>query len=101
MHAHNVYFSLNAVTEGTIAALIADCKTYLAVQPGIVSFACGVLEAELNRPVNVRDFDVSLHIIFESKAAHDAYQVAPLHDEFVARQKDNWKTVRVFDTAVR
>lgn len=101
MHAHNVYFSLNVVTETTIAALISDCKTYLAVQPGIAFFACGVLEATLNRPVNDRDFNVSLHVVFESKAAHDAYQVAPLHNEFVARQKDNWKTVRVFDTAVR
>jgi len=27
--------------------------------------------------------------------------VASLHDVFVARQKENWKAVRVFDTAVR
>ncbi len=101
MHAHNVYFSLNVATEEAIAALIADCKTYLAVQSGIVSFVCGVRETELNRPVNDRDFDVSLHIVFDSKAAHDAYQGAPLHNEFVARQKENWKAVRVFDTAAR
>lgn len=101
MHAHNVYFSLNVANEDTIAAFISDCKTYLAVQPGIASFVCGVLETALNRPINDRDFDVSLHVVFESKAAHDAYQVAPLHNEFVTRQKDNWKTVRAFDTAVR
>lgn len=101
MHAHNVYFSLNVKSEETIVAFMDDCKTYLAVQPGIISFVCGVLETALDRPVNDRDFDVSLHVVFDSKAAHDAYQVAPLHDEFVAKQKDNWKAVRVFDTAVR
>ena len=101
MHAHNVYFSLNDASEDSIAALLADCKTYLAVQPGIVSCVCGVRETALNRPVNDRDFDVSLHVVFDSKAAHDAYQVASLHDVFVARQKENWKAVRVFDTAVR
>ena len=101
MHAHNVYFTLNDKSEEAIAAFIADSKTYLSVQPGIKSFVCGVLETTLDRPVNDRDFDVSLHVVFETKAAHDAYQVAPLHNEFVARQQDNWKTVRVFDTAVK
>ena len=101
MHAHNVYFTLNDKSEEAIIAFIADCKTYLAVQPGIKSFVCGVLETALDRPVNDRNFDVSLHVVFETKAAHDAYQVAPLHNEFVARQQDNWKIVRVFDTAVK
>jgi hypothetical protein len=101
MHAHNIYFALNVKSEEIIAEFMADSKKYLAVQPGIISFACGVRETALDRPINDRDFDVSLHVLFDSKAAHDAYQVAPLHNEFVARQKDNWKVVRVFDTAVR
>lgn len=101
MHAHNVYFTLHDNSADAVARFIADCKTYLAVQPGIVSFVCGVLESDLDRPVNVRDFDVSLHAVFDSKASHDAYQVAPLHDEFVARQSGNWKLVRVFDTRVQ
>ncbi len=101
MHAHNVYFTLHDASDAAVASFLADCKTYLAVLPGIHSFVCGVLESELNRPVNVRDFDVSLHVLFETRAAHDAYQVSALHDEFVARQSPNWKSARVFDTAVR
>jgi len=101
MHAHNVFFTLNDKSSEAVGRFIADSKQYLAVIPGITSFACGVLEAELDREVNDRDFDVSLHVLFESKEAHDAYQISPLHDEFVARNKGNLATVRVFDTAVR
>ena len=46
------------------------------------------------------EFDVSLHIVFETKAAHDAYQDAPLHHTFVEESRDNWAKVRVFDSAV-
>ena len=79
---------------------MAACKKYLAHHPGTVFFAAGTLVKELDRPVNVRDFDVALHLIFQTKAAHDAYQVAPLHEQFIAENKDNWKNVRVFDSFV-
>lgn len=101
MHAHNVYFSLKDKSSEAVEQFIADSKLYLAVNSGIKSFACGALEVELDREVNDQDFDVSLHVLFESRKAHDAYQIAPSHNEFVARNKDNWAAVRVFDSAVK
>jgi heme-degrading monooxygenase HmoA len=101
MHAHNVYFSLHDRSSAAIEKFISDSKLYLAVITGIRSFACGVLEMELDREVNDRDFDISLHVVFESKEAHDAYQNAPSHNEFVARNKENFAAVRVFDSAVK
>jgi hypothetical protein len=101
MHAHNVFFTLHDKSSAAIEQFIADSKQYLAIIPGITSFACGVLEAELDREVNDRDFDVSLQVLFESREAHDAYQVSPSHDEFVARNVENWAAVRVFDSAVK
>lgn len=100
MHAHNVYFSLHDNSDAAKQHLIAECRQYLAVHPGIVFYACGVLTPDLNRPVNDRDWDVGLHIIFQDQATHDQYQVASLHNEFVARNKDTWAKVRVFDTTV-
>ena len=47
-----------------------------------------------------RDFDVGLHIVFQNRAAHDEYQVAPRHKEFIEENKGNWKKVRVFDSVV-
>ena len=101
MHAHNVFFTLNDKSSEAVEQFIADSKQYLAVIPGIESFACGVLEVALDREINDRDFDVSLHVLFESKEAHDAYQIAPSHDEFVARNEANWAAARVFDSAVK
>jgi hypothetical protein len=97
---HNVFFKLHESTPATIEALIAACKKYLTVQPGIVYFACGKLEPELARPVNDRDFDVALHVVFTDRAAHDAYQDDPMHVQFVTENKPTWAKVRVFDSLV-
>ncbi len=100
MLAHNVYFTLKDKSETARKALVAACQKYLTGHPGTLFFACGTLAEELDRPVNVRDFDVALHVVFESKAAHDAYQEAPRHVQFVEEQKPGWEKVRVFDSIV-
>ena len=58
---------------------------------------CG---AELDRDVNDRDWDVGLHLVFETKAAHDAYQDDATHNRFIDEMKPNWSKVRVFDSFV-
>jgi hypothetical protein len=95
---HNVYFALTNNTAVEIDQLVASCRKYLTPHPGIVFFACGQLTPELKREVNDRDFDVGLHIIFESLQHHDDYQVHPLHVQFINENKPNWKKVRVFDS---
>ena len=55
--------------------------------------------ATLRREVSMLDFDVGLHMIFNTKADHDAYQVHPRH-EVHHENKSNWKQVRVFDSVV-
>ena len=97
---HNVYFTLKDRSQTAADALVAACKKYLTVQPGIVFFACGKLEPALAREVNDRDFDVALHVVFTDRAAHDAYQADDTHNRFVAEMKQNWARVRVFDSLV-
>lgn len=97
MLAHNVFFTLEDTSEAAQEKLLADCRKYLSPHPGIAFFACGRV-SDLNRPVNDRDFDVALHVIFETREAHDRYQAAPLHHEFIEANKDNWARVRVFDS---
>ena len=96
---HNVYFALKDKSAPARQKLLAACRKYLTPHPGIVFFACGTLAEELKREVNDRDFDVGLHIVFESQAAHDRYQVADLHNQFIEENKSNWAKVRVFDSA--
>ena len=81
--------------------LLDACRKYLSANQGIVFFACGTLAPELDRPVNDRDFDVALHIVFKDQAAHDKYAVAKRHVQFIDENKDNWKKVRVFDSFVQ
>ena len=98
--SHDVYFSLNDASPAARAQLVAACKKHLTGHEGALSFSAGVLAAELARPVNDRDFDVALHITFANRAAHDKYQDAPRHKQFIEENQKNWKKVRVFDSMV-
>jgi hypothetical protein len=100
MLAHNVYFALKDNSPDAKKKLVAACKKYLSKHPGTVFFAAGTLAEELKREVNDRDFDVALHIVFDSQAAHDKYQDAALHKQFIDENRENWKKVRVFDSMV-
>ncbi len=98
MLSHDVYFTLHDASEAQIESLVQACHIYLKNHPGVVFFAAGTLVPELARPVNDREFQVALHVVFEDKAAHDAYQVVPDHLKFIEENKANWKQVRVFDS---
>lgn len=98
--AHMVYFTLKERTPAHIDALVAACRKYLSDHPGTVYFGAGKLVPDLDRPVNVRDFDVALHVVFDSRAAHDAYQTAPRHLQFIEENKPTWAQVRVFDADI-
>ena len=97
---HDVYFSLKDNSAEAKHKMVAACKKYLSKHPGEVFFAAGTRAEDLNRSVNDRDFDVALHIVFRNKLAHDQYQDAPRHKEFISENQDNWKKVRVFDSVV-
>lgn len=100
MLAHSVFFSLNDRSAAAVQKMLADCRKYLNGHPGTLYFACGTLNPELSRAVNDRDFDVALHVIFDSKKAHDDYQDSAIHHKFIDENKLNWRLVRVFDADV-
>jgi hypothetical protein len=101
MIIHNVFFALNDNSPAARQALIAGCWKYLSPLSGILHFWAGELAADHVRPVNDRDWDVGLHVVYQDKAAHDYYHEHPLHDQFVAEFQDNWKTSRVFDSVIK
>ena len=98
MLVHSVYFSLDDSSAEKIDHLVGECKKYPASHPGVVFFGVGTLEPELDRPVNDRDFDVALNVVFKDRPSHDAYQVAREHRDFIERNQSNWSRVRVFDS---
>jgi hypothetical protein len=100
MLGHMVYFTLKDRSPAAVEKMVAACKKYLTGHPGTVFFAAGTLVPDLNRPVNQLDFDVALQVVFDSREAHDAYQQAPRHVQFIEENKPNWERVRVFDANV-
>ncbi len=100
MIVHDVYFTLKDNSPEAKKKLVAACKKYLTDHAGTVHFAAGVLAEDVKSPFNDSEFDVALHIVFKDKAALDQYIVAERHKMFVEENKDGWKKVRVFDSAV-
>lgn len=101
MLSHDVYFTLKEKTPEGRKSLIDSCHKYLTGHPGVVFYAAGTVNESLRREVNDLDFDVTLQLIFVDKAAHDAYQVHPKHQQFIEENKPTWAKVRVFDADVQ
>ena len=95
---HSVFFSLSDNSPANVEALVADCQKYLTGHDGVKYFAAGPRGEGFNRPVNDNDFDVALLVVFDDRAAHDAYQTAPRHLEFIEKNKPTWAKVRIFDS---
>jgi hypothetical protein len=96
--AHIVFFTLAEPNDANRAKVVEACKKYLAKHEGLVYFGVGVRAPEYDRPVNDRDYDVALHLVFETAKHQDAYQTHPQHLKFVEECKGLWKQVRVFDS---
>lgn len=99
--AHHVFFSLVDASPDARQAMVEQCFHWLAEIDGIVSFSAGTREGGLDREVNDAAFDVSLHVLFRDREAHDAYQSSQGHLDFIESNKDKWSQVRVFDSLVR
>ena len=98
--SHVVFFKLKDSSPANVQALVDACHKYLKNHPGVLFFAAGPLAKEYARPVNDHAFDVCLNLVFESRAAHDAYQTIEDHLKFGVEHKESWDKVRVFDADV-
>ena len=97
MLGHMVYFTLEEKSPDAVEKLIASARKHLTDHPGIVFFGIGTRVPDLQRPVNDSEFDVALQMVFESREAHDTYQVHERHQAFIEENKADWSLVRVFD----
>jgi heme-degrading monooxygenase HmoA len=98
---HSVYFELKDHSPEKCEQLVESCYRLLSPIDGWTSLHAGVRDAELVREVNDQTFHVGLVIIFENRPAHDAYQTHENHLKFIANNKENWASVRIFDATAR
>jgi hypothetical protein len=98
MLVHTVLFYFKPeVTEARIEACASDARNLLTKIETVKELYIGSPADTEVRPVSVLDFGLSLTVIFESLADHNSYQAHPLHDEFIANQKEIWDKVAVQD----
>lgn len=100
MLSHDVFFTLHDQSAEAVERLVAACHERLRDHPGVVFFSAGGRSDGLDRDVNDLGFDAALHVVFEDRNAHDAYQDVPEHHLFIADNESNWASVRVFDSDV-
>jgi hypothetical protein len=99
MFTHVVLFWMKPDAPADAAAqTLADCKEFLAKIPSLKFFDVG-RPAMTPRDVVDNTYHVGLLTVFADKAGHDEYQVHDLHKQFIARNKENWLRVAVYDFA--
>ena len=96
--AHSVIFALKDRSPASRDAFVATCEKYLSAHRGTVSFAVGVIAEDVVEPPSDREFDVTVHVIFEDKKMLEAYLKSTRHDEFVKAIAGKTAKVRVFDS---
>ena len=95
---HTVFFWLTPETDADgRAAFIAGAQV-LAAAPTVRHCFVGRPAGTPGRDVVDNSFDFSLMLWFDDVAAHDAYQVSNIHQQFVAEQAAKFARVVVRDT---
>ncbi len=97
---HSIYFSLVDKTPASIAKFTDICVMYLSQHSGIQQFTIGGL-TDINRDVSVRNFDVGVDIIYESKQAYDDYLTSKGHDDFFPATVGMIADTYIFDSYLK
>ena len=95
---HCVYFWLKPELTATQRADFRRGVESLAGIKAVTKLEVGVPAGTTRRPVIDHSYDVALIVQCRDVAAHDAYQVDPIHLAFVANFKDSWTRVQIYDS---
>jgi hypothetical protein len=97
MFVHAVYFWLREeLPDADRARFLAGLRALRGIE-GVQQGYIGV-PAPTDRPVIERGYSHALVLVFPDQAAHDAYQVHPVHDRFREECGGCWTAVRIFDS---
>ncbi len=97
MFIHSVYFWLREDLDDAGRDRFIHGVNSLKTLP-TVSHAWVGRPADTDRPVIERSYSYALTVAFKDEAAHDAYQVHPLHDDFREQCGDLWSRVLIYDS---
>lgn len=95
MILHNVFFWLKDPSAEVITEFKSDLQKLEKIKE-IKQIHVGV-PAPIIRPVVDNSYSVGLTVFFIDMQGHDTYQVHPLHKEFLAKNKEKWTKVQIYD----
>lgn len=96
MFVHTVFFWLaHPESQSDREALHAGIESLKGINH--IATAYVGKPADTRRPVIDHTYDFSATFVFADEAAHDAYQVHPVHLEFVAECAHLWNRVQIYD----
>ncbi len=97
MLSHVVIFWTKPELPNAVEDLLAGAEKYLRPIPIVKSFHVGQM-VKSHREVVDQSYQVALNLQFEDKAQEAAYQIHPLHIEFVEKAfKPNCQKVVIYD----
>lgn len=95
---HQVYFWLKPnLSPNEFAKFEKGVRSLLSIK-SMKFGSVGIPAPTPNRPVIDTTYSYSLLTIFQNIADHDAYQIDPIHEQFLKDCKDLWIKVLVYDS---
>ena len=71
------FFQLSDTSTELVDRFVELCRKYLGQHPGQRHFSVGIRALEINRDVSGKNFEVSVHMIFEDIDAFNQYSASP------------------------
>lgn len=99
MLVHTVYFWLKAELSADDRAKFRRSLETLKDIPSVEVAYVGTPAPTAKRPVIDDTYSFALTVVCRDVAAHDAYQVDPLHKAFVQACSGMWTRVLIYDAA--
>jgi hypothetical protein len=100
MLVHTVVFWLRKdLSPAEIGAFRAEGLESLRPIAGVRQLFIGTPAPIPPRPVVDASYTYAITLLFDGVAAHDAYQIDPVHQAFVARFKSCWERVQIYDAS--
>lgn len=99
MLVHTVYFWLKSELTPAQRAEFRRGVESLGGIKAVDKIYVGTPAATEKRPIIDDSYSVALTVVCQDVAAHNAYQVDPLHLKFVEQFKTFWSRVQIYDAA--
>ena len=97
MLVHNVYFWLKeGLSDDEKAQFRAGVQTLAEIQSTTHVFIGAPAKTE-SRPIIDQSYDLGLTGVLQDIAAHDEYQVDPIHLKFIENCAHLWDRVQIYD----